>query len=298
MKRPTCCTTISRTVGNLDDQRRPYHADAVVKHSVDDSAKGLLSGLATVPCTTRHAGRRPTSRTDPFLGGDSCLATGMPSLAGMTTSHALQFYIDGQWINASGTRTHDVINPATEQVVATIALGEQADVDRAVAAAKAASESFSQTTKEERLALLGKIMDAYKARLGDIASAVSSEMGAPLTLAQRAQAPAGLGHLMATAKALESLEFAEDIGTSRIEYEPIGVCALITPWNWPLNQIAAKVAPAIAAGCTMVLKPSEMAPLNALIFAEVMHEAGVPKGVFNLVNGDGPTVGAALFVAS
>ncbi len=212
----------------------------------------------------------------------------------MSDSHLRQFYIDGAWTDPSGTRTHDVVNPATEQVVATIALGEQADVDRAVAAAKAASESFSQTTKEERLALLGKIIEAYKARLGDIAVAVSSEMGAPLTLAQRAQAPAGLGHLMATAKALESLEFSEDVGTSRIEYEPIGVCALITPWNWPLNQIAAKVAPAIAAGCTMVLKPSEMAPLNALIFAEVMHDAGVPKGVFNLVNGDGPTVGAAL----
>ncbi len=212
----------------------------------------------------------------------------------MTNSHLRQFYIDGAWTDPSGTRTHDVVNPATEQVVATIALGEQADVDRAVAAAKAASVTFSQTTKEERLALLGKIIEAYKARLSDIAVAVSSEMGAPLTLAQRAQAPAGLGHLMATAKALEALEFAEDIGTSRIEYESIGVCALITPWNWPLNQIAAKVAPAIAAGCTMVLKPSEMAPLNALIFAEVMHDAGVPKGVFNLVNGDGPTVGAAL----
>ncbi len=212
----------------------------------------------------------------------------------MANSHAGQFYINGEWINASGTRTHDVINPATEEVVATIALGEEADVDRAVAAAKAAAESFGQTTKEERLALLAKIIEAYKARLGDIASAVSSEMGAPLSLAQRAQAPAGLGHLMATAKALESLEFGEDVGTSRIEYEPIGVCALITPWNWPLNQIAAKVAPAIAAGCTMVLKPSEMAPLNAIIFAEVMHDAGVPKGVFNLVNGDGPTVGAAL----
>ncbi len=212
----------------------------------------------------------------------------------MTNSHARQFYIDGQWTDASGTRTHDVINPATEQVVETIALGEQADVDRAVAAAKAAWESFSQTTKEERLALLGKIIESYKLRLGDIATAVSSEMGAPLSLAQRAQAPAGLGHLMATAKALESFEFGEDIGTSRIEYEPVGVCALITPWNWPLNQIAAKVAPAIAAGCTMVLKPSEMAPLNALIFAEIMHDAGVPKGVFNLVNGDGATVGSAL----
>ena len=212
----------------------------------------------------------------------------------MSNSHERQFYIDGAWVDPSGSRTHDVVNPATEGVVATVALGEQADVDKAVAAAKTAFVTFSQTTKQERLDLLGRIIEVYKTRMGDIASAVSSEMGAPITLAQRAQAPAGIGHLMATAKALESLEFSEDIGTSRIEYEGIGVCALITPWNWPLNQIAAKVAPAIAAGCTMVLKPSEMAPLNALIFAEVMHEAGVPKGVFNLVNGDGPTVGAAL----
>ncbi len=212
----------------------------------------------------------------------------------MSNSHERHFYIDGEWVDPSGSRTHDVVNPATEAVVATIALGEQADVDKAVAAAKAAFVTFSQTSKQERLELLGRIIEVYKARMGDIASAVSSEMGAPITLAQRAQAPAGIGHFMATAKALESLEFTEDIGTSRIEYEGIGVCALITPWNWPLNQIAAKVAPAIAAGCTMVLKPSEMSPLNALIFAEVMHEAGVPKGVFNLVNGDGPTVGAAL----
>jgi aldehyde dehydrogenase (NAD+) len=208
--------------------------------------------------------------------------------------NAQKFYINGQWVEPSTNARLDVINPATEEVTGTIALGAQADVDAAVAAAKAAFPAFSQTTREERLALLGRITEAYKARMGDIAAAVSSEMGAPTALANRAQAPSGIGHLMATAKALEDFEFAEDVGTSRIEYEAIGVCAFITPWNWPLNQIAAKVAPAIAAGCTMVLKPSEVAPLNAILFAEVMDAAGVPAGVFNLVNGDGPTVGAAL----
>jgi aldehyde dehydrogenase (NAD+) len=205
-----------------------------------------------------------------------------------------KFYINGQWVEPSTGNRLTVINPATEEVTGTIALGAQADVDAAVAAAKAAFPSFSQTTREERLALLGRIIEAYKLRMGDIAAAVSSEMGAPTALANRAQAPSGIGHLMATAKALEDFEFAEDVGTSRIEYEAMGVCAFITPWNWPLNQIAAKVAPAIAAGCTMVLKPSEVAPLNAIVFAEVMDAAGVPAGVFNLVNGDGPTVGAAL----
>jgi aldehyde dehydrogenase (NAD+) len=208
--------------------------------------------------------------------------------------NAQKFYINGQWVTPSTTNRHDVVNPATEQVVATIAMGGQADVDSAVAAAKAAFVTFSQTSREDRLALMARIIEEYKTRMGDIAAAVSSEMGAPMMLANRAQAPSGIGHFMATAKALEAFEFAEDVGTSRIEYEPIGVCAFITPWNWPLNQIAAKVAPAIAAGCTMVLKPSEVAPLNAIVFAEVMHAAGVPAGVFNLVNGDGPTVGAAL----
>ena len=208
--------------------------------------------------------------------------------------NAQKFYINGAWVEPSTDARRDVINPATEQSVATIAMGAAADVNAAVAAAKAAFPSFSQTTVEERLALLNRIMEVYKGRMGEIAAAVTSEMGAPSVLAARAQAPAGLGHFMATAKALSEFEWAEDVGTSRIEYEPIGVCAFITPWNWPLNQIVAKVAPAIAAGCTMVLKPSEMAPLNAILFAEVMHEAGVPKGVFNLVNGDGPTVGAAL----
>jgi len=188
----------------------------------------------------------------------------------------------------------DVINPATEEPICAIALGNSADVDRAVAAAKAAFETFSQTTREERIALLEKIIECYKARMGDIAAAVSQEMGAPVGLANAAQAPAGLGHLMYTLNALKEFSFEQMVAGNKIVREPIGVCGLITPWNWPLNQIAAKVGPAIAAGCTMVLKPTEIAPINALIFAEVMHEAGVPAGVFNLVNGTGPEVGVAM----
>ncbi len=207
-----------------------------------------------------------------------------------------KFYIDGEFVDPQSPDTLDVINPATEQPIATIALGGAADVDRAVAAARAAFESFSQTTKEERIELLEKVIAVYKSRIGEIARVVSLEMGAPISLAQRAQAPAGLGHLMATLKALKAMSFEEEIGSTTVVYEPVGVCAFITPWNWPLNQIAAKVAPALAAGCTMVLKPSEIAPLNAIAFAQVMHEAGVPAGVFNLVNGDGPTVGTALCV--
>jgi aldehyde dehydrogenase (NAD+) len=163
-----------------------------------------------------------------------------------------------------------------------------------VAAAKAAFETFSQTTREERIALLEKVIACYKARMGDIAAAVSQEMGAPVGLANAAQAPAGLGHLMYTLNALKEFPFEQMVAGNKIVREPIGVCGLITPWNWPLNQIAAKVGPALAAGCTMVLKPTEIAPMNALLFAEVMHEAGVPAGVFNLVNGTGPEVGVAM----
>lgn len=202
-----------------------------------------------------------------------------------------KFYINGEWVAPSTSDTLDVINPATEESIATIAMGGKADVDKAVAAAKAAFVTFSQTTVEERAELLGRIIEAYKARMGDIAAAVSQEMGAPIGLATAAQAPAGLGHLMYALNALSNFPWEEDAGTAKIVREPIGVCGLITPWNWPLNQIAAKVGPAIAAGCTMVLKPSEIAPLNAILFAEVMHEAGVPAGVFNLIHGDGPNVG-------
>ena len=206
----------------------------------------------------------------------------------------LKFYIDGEWVDPVGTETMDVINPATEQPIGKISLGTAEDVNRAVAAAKAAFESFSRTTKQERIELMESIISVYKDRLGDIAETISEEMGAPTKLANAAQAPAGLGHFMTTLEVLKEFEFEEDIGKARVIREPAGVCGFITPWNWPINQIACKVAPAIAAGCTMVLKPSEVAPLNAGIFTEILHAAGVPKGVFNLVNGDGPTVGVAL----
>jgi aldehyde dehydrogenase (NAD+) len=208
--------------------------------------------------------------------------------------NALKFYIDGQWVAPHSTATLPVINPATEAVIGTVAIGDEQDVDRAVKAARRAFESFSQTTIDERAAVLEKIIAVYKRRMPEIAEAVSKEMGAPMSLASAAQAPSGLGHLMHALKALKAFEWEKDVGRSRVVHEAIGVCALITPWNWPLNQIAAKVAPALAAGCTMVLKPTEIAPLNAILFAEVLHEAGVPAGVFNLVNGDGPGVGTAL----
>ncbi len=205
-----------------------------------------------------------------------------------------KFYIDGKWVAPHSKKTLEVLNPANEEVIATIALGDDEDVNRAVAAAKRAFQTFSKTTVAERAALLEKIIAAYQKKIPEIGATVSKEMGAPLSLANAAQAPAGLGHLMYTLNALKSFEWEKDVGRSRIVHEAIGVCALITPWNWPLNQIAAKVGPAIAAGCTMVLKPTEIAPLNAILFAEVMDEAGVPPGVFNLVNGDGPGVGVAL----
>ena len=209
-------------------------------------------------------------------------------------SNNLKFYINGAWVDPAAPRTLDVINPATEEPCATISIGAAADVNRAVAAAKAAFPKFSQATQAERVALLRRIVECYKARAEDIAQAVSAEMGAPIAMARHSQAAAGLAHLESTLKALESFHFEEQRGTTRIVREGIGVVGLITPWNWPLNQIACKVAPAIAAGCTMVLKPSEIAPLTGIIFAEIMHAAGTPAGVFNLVNGDGPSVGAVM----
>ena len=209
-------------------------------------------------------------------------------------SNRLKFYINGEWVEPSTTDTLDVINPATEEPIGQIAMGGAEDVNRAVAAAKAAFESYSLTSKDERVALLEAIIAKYQERMGEIAQAISQEMGAPLPLANAAQAPAGLGHFMATLNVLKDYQFEEDIGTSHVIKEPAGVCGLITPWNWPINQIACKVAPALAAGCTMVLKPSEVAPFNAILFAEVLDAAGVPAGVFNLVNGDGPNVGAVL----
>ena len=205
-----------------------------------------------------------------------------------------KFYIDGKWVAPSAPRSLDVINPANEEVAGRISLGAQADVDAAVAAAKKAFKTFSRTTREERLELLQSILAEYQKRFGDLASAVTEEMGAPASLAQRAQVPIGMGHFATAAEVLKTFIFDQDRGTTRIVKEPIGVCAFITPWNWPLNQIACKVAPALSVGCTMVLKPSEIAPFSAQIFAEILDAAGVPAGVFNLVNGDGPTVGAAL----
>ncbi|MEJ2383094.1 MAG: aldehyde dehydrogenase family protein [Xanthomonadales bacterium] len=203
-------------------------------------------------------------------------------------------YIGGEWIEAGSPERHPIINPATEASIGHVAYGTSEDVDRAVRAARSALATFAGQTVAERVELLEAISAALKARLRDIGAAISAEMGAPATFARRAQAGSGIAHLQATAAALKSMPLEEPIGASLIVREPIGVCGLITPWNWPINQIACKVAPALAAGCTVVLKPSEIAPVNAMLFAEVMHEAGVPAGVFNLVQGDGPGVGTAL----
>ncbi len=209
-------------------------------------------------------------------------------------SHNLQFYIDGAWVDPVTPNVFDVIDPSTEDAFAQISLGSKADVDKAVAAAKRAFRTFGFSTVEERLDILNRIIEVYKKRSNDLALAVSREMGAPRQFALESQVGIGLAHLTQMAKTLKEFEFRHVKGDHLIVKEPIGVVGLITPWNWPLNQITCKVAPAIAAGCTMVLKPSEIAPLDGIIFAEIVDEAGVPKGVFNLVNGDGPTVGEAM----
>jgi aldehyde dehydrogenase (NAD+) len=205
-----------------------------------------------------------------------------------------KFFIDGAWVQPQGRREFDVINPATEEPIGKILLGTAEDVDAAVSAARAAFETFSQTTREERMELLQRIIKVFKENMPRLAQAISDEMGAPMKFALNAQAASGLGHFHATLAALKDFEFEEMIGKTQIRREPVGVCGMITPWNWPINQITCKVAPALATGCTMVLKPSELAPLSAHVFAEILEQAGVPKGVFNLVDGDGPTVGAAL----
>ncbi len=204
------------------------------------------------------------------------------------------FYINGQWVAPQTENTLEVINPATEQPMGVISLGGKADVDKAVAAAKAAFPAWSQTTRDQRIAYLEAIIQGYEKRLPDFASVISQEMGAPMWLANAAQAPAAMGHFMQALEVLKTFEFDEIRGGNCLRKEPIGVCGLITPWNWPINQIACKVAPALAAGCTMVLKPSEVAPIDAMILAEIIDEAGLPPGVFNLVNGDGAGVGSAL----
>ena len=208
--------------------------------------------------------------------------------------HELQFFIDGAWVDPLGGTRLPVIDPSSEQQIAEIALGTEADIDRAVAAARRAFPAFSATGVAERAALLGRIADGIAARREDLATAISREMGAPITFAREAQAASGVHHFRQMRATLEAYDFDELHGSTLITREAIGVCGMITPWNWPLNQIACKVAPALAAGCTIVLKPSEVSPLSALIFAEILAEAGVPAGVFNLVNGDGPTVGQAI----
>ncbi|OUS07719.1 aldehyde dehydrogenase family protein [Gammaproteobacteria bacterium 42_54_T18] len=205
-----------------------------------------------------------------------------------------QFYINGEWVSPLTKKTLDVINPSNEDVIAELSLGSVEDVDRAVDAAREAFPEFSSTTTGQRISLLNRVATLYQARLGEMAEAISQEMGAPAKLAASAQAPAGLGHIMVAIDLLKNKAFEESQPGYILRKEPIGVCGLITPWNWPINQIACKVAPAIAAGCTVVLKPSEVAPLSAYLFAEILAEAGVPKGVFNLVNGLGEDVGARL----
>lgn len=209
-------------------------------------------------------------------------------------NHHLKFYIDGAWVDPVVPAVLDVIDPSTEEAYTQISIGSKADVDQAVAAAKAAFPAFARTTKAERLALLKRILEVYNERYEDIAQAVSREMGAPIKWAREAQAWAGQTHMESTIKAFEDYEFTERRGGTMVVKEPIGVCALITPWNWPLNQIVCKVAPALAAGCTVVLKPSEIAPISGIVFSEIMHAAGTPKGVYNMVSGTGPDVGQVM----
>jgi aldehyde dehydrogenase (NAD+) len=208
--------------------------------------------------------------------------------------HSLEFFIDGAWVKPAVPKAIDVINPATEEAFAQVSIGSAEDVNRAVAAARRAFATWGPSSRETRLVLLRKILEVYNSRYDEIAAAVSQEMGAPISFAKSAQVWAGQVHLEATIRALEDYHFSEQRGATRVIKEAIGVVGLITPWNWPLNQIVCKVAPALAAGCTIILKPSEIAPISGLIFAEVMEAAGTPKGVFNLINGDGPSVGTPM----
>ena len=206
----------------------------------------------------------------------------------------LKFYIDGAWIDPSVPSTLDVVNPATEETFARISMGGSADVDRAVRAARRAFPSYSETSVEQRLFWLRGIIEGFRKRLPELARTMTLEMGAPITFATERQATVALFHFEEAVRVLADFDFEERMGPGIVRHEPIGVCGLITPWNWPLNQVASKVAPAISTGCTVVLKPSEIAPLSAMILAEIIHDSGLPPGVFNLVNGDGPTVGEAL----
>lgn len=205
-----------------------------------------------------------------------------------------QSYIAGQWLDPADARAIDVIDPATARPYARLAIGSAADVDRAVGAAKQAFDAYSRWSVDARVALLQRVLDIYQRRYDEVARTISQEMGAPLAFARAAQAAVGTAHLEQTIRALRAFRFSTQVDSLLVSYEPIGVCALITPWNWPINQIVCKVAPALAAGCTMVLKPSEIAPFSAILFAEILDEAGVPPGVFNLVHGYGHEVGDAL----
>jgi aldehyde dehydrogenase (NAD+) len=212
----------------------------------------------------------------------------------MTMKHNMQFYIDGEWVDPTNPVFLDVINPATESAIGRISLGGAADVDLAVKAARRAFPAYSQTTRAERLDVLRRIISVFEARFDDVAEAITEEMGSPLWFSKQIQTDTALAHFKQALIVLRDYEYDRMLGTTRVTREPIGVCGLITPWNWPVNQIASKLAPALAAGCTVVVKPSEVAPLSPIILAEILHEAGIPKGVFNLVNGDGPTVGHAI----
>jgi len=206
----------------------------------------------------------------------------------------LKFYINGDWVNPIGSETIEVINPSNELLIGSIAAGTKEDIDAAVSAAKNAFQSFAFSSKEDRITIIEDIIVEYEKRSEELAQTISSEMGAPLWLSQMAQVTAGLSHFKDTLEVLKSFEFEGTENNYLIRKEPIGVVGMITPWNWPMNQMCTKVASALAAGCTMVLKPSEITPLCGIIFAEILHDAKVPAGVFNLVNGMGPIVGAAL----
>jgi aldehyde dehydrogenase (NAD+) len=206
----------------------------------------------------------------------------------------LKFYIDGAWVDPAAPSTLGIVNPATEETFAQISLGSRQDVDRAAKAARRAFATYSEVSVEDRLSFLRKIIEGFRARLPELARMITLEMGAPITFATERQATVALFHFEEAARVLARYQFEERVGNGIVRREPIGVCGLITPWNWPLNQVASKVAPALATGCTVVLKPSEIAPLSSMLFAEIVHDAGLPAGVFNLVNGDGPTVGEAI----
>jgi aldehyde dehydrogenase (NAD+) len=216
------------------------------------------------------------------------------STVGEDMKNLRRFYIDGQWVDPLQPNDMEVKNPATEQSVATISMGTAADIDLAVVAANNAFTTYSQFSVDQRIALLEQLLNVYLDHYYEMAVAISMEMGAPITFAVEEQADCGSGHIVATIEALKQYEFEQQVDASLIRKEPIGVCGLITPWNWPINQIACKVAPALATGCTMVLKPSEISPLSAYLFCEIIDRAGIPKGVFNMVNGYGPAVGQAM----